>query len=559
MAPPTPDESLTAPLPTAPFREVRSRVAPPTPAGRPDGARRTVTNGSAAAGVHTVRANGAPVRVRSPQSPAPDALPHAVHARPPAPPLPTAQRRTTTDGGPAQPDADCRTTALEKLVRTAAPGAGMPTEDRRTVVAGAVALLCLVAALLEATADLLPDEPLFWVLTPLRLVVVIGLAAVAVIGVRPAQLRSPLDVPVALLLLTTAAATVLAGQPWSPWRGVLTAVGVFYLAVGVRRALPDSFPAVSMLALVAVAVAGTTAARQFANGTDTGFCRGSFDGSADFCGGDELIRATGTFSNPNLLAAFLVLLLPLAAAGAMALADRTARLVGTAAVVVGYAAVLFTASRGGILAALAGVAAFVVLRRPTRRRLLVAGGISVLGVVAMAVASGGRFGVRSDVWSAAVSLLLDEPLGVGPGRAGALIDTIVPGDEAFTHAHNLWLNWAVEAGVPGLLAVLALTALTALVVLRAAARGSDLAVAAGAGLAGFAVMSLADHPANAVRISIALWAVLGLVAAESLSARFLTLPLRSRPVTGARRRRVQSEGSRSVGVPVGARSRSGSR
>jgi hypothetical protein len=60
-----------------------------------------------------------------------------------------------------------------------------------------------------------------------------------------------------------------------------------------------------------------------------------------------------------------------------------------------------------------------------------------------------------------------------------------------------------------------------------------------AGLAGFAVMSLADHPANAIRVSIALWFVLALVAAESA------------PRTPARRRSGQ--------LATGVRSRSGSR
>lgn len=530
VAPPTPDESLTAPLPTAPFREVRA-------AGSPRNGTRT--NGARTNGVHTHGAgtNGA-VRVRQPATQPP--------ARPPVP-HPSGQHSTATVRHPAVRPRVASAEPPAFAPAAPAPRAGAePTApvDRHVVVAGSVALLCLAAAILEATADLLPDDPVFWVFTPLRLVLVIGLAALAVAGLRPAQLRSPLDFPVALLLMATAAATVLAGQQWSPWRGVLTTVGVFYLAVGVRRALPDSWPALSLLTLVGVAVAGTTAARQIANGTDTGFCRGSFDGSADLCTGEELIRATGTFSNPNLLAAFLVLLLPLAAAGSMALADRTARLIGTAAVVVGYAAVLLTGSRGGILAALAGVAAFVVLRRPTRRRLLVAGGVSVVGVGVMAAASGGSFGVRSDVWSAAVSLLVSEPLGVGPGRAGALIDATVPGGEAFTHAHNLWLNYAVEAGLPGLVAALALTALAGLVVVRAAARGSDVAVALGAGLAGFAVMSLADHPANAIRIAIALWALLGLVAAESRSTRSYSGPalpvgplLGRSQMRGARRRR----------------------
>ncbi len=346
---------------------------------------------------------------------------------------------------------------------------------------------------------------------------------------------------------------MLAGQPWAAWRGVLTAVAAYYLVVGVRRSVPDAGPALGLLALVGVAVAGTVAARQAAAGTATGFCRGAIDGSADVCGPDAVIRAVGTFSNPNLLAAFLVLLLPVAAAGAAQLADRASRLVGTALVVVGYAAVLLTASRGGIVAAVAGAAVFVVLRRDhgrvlpvgERRRLgravvvlLGVGGVVAAGLLLLAPAL--SVGVRADVWTAAVGLVAQHPLGVGPGRAGALLDAAIAGDEAFQHAHNLWLNWAVEAGVPGLVARAGdHRGRCDRSPCRAAIAGSATAVAAGAGLAGFAVMSLADHPANAIRVSIAVWIVLALVAAESA------------PRTLA--------GAALVSPPQAVRSRSGSR
>ncbi|MBW0117055.1 O-antigen ligase domain-containing protein, partial [Pseudonocardia sp. KRD-169] len=237
--------------------------------------------------------------------------------------------------------------------------APLPTiRPRRAAVGGALALLCLAAVLLDAAADLLPDDPLAGVLTPLRLVVLLGLAALAV--ARPVPVRTPFDLPVALLLVAAAVATALNGQPWSGWRAVLTGAAVLYLTAGVRRVVPGAWPALALLALLGVGVAATAAARQSANGTGTGFCRGALDGSADLCTGVEMIRATGTFANPNLLAAFLVLLLPIAAAGATGLADRASRLVGTAVVVVGYAALLLTGSRGGVLAAVAGVTAFVV-------------------------------------------------------------------------------------------------------------------------------------------------------------------------------------------------------
>jgi hypothetical protein len=384
---------------------------------------------------------------------------------------------------------------------------------RRAVAGGAVALLCLMAVLLEAATDLLPDEPITWVVTPVRLVLGIGLVAATVAGVRPRQWRTPLDVPIAGLVLATAVATVVAGQPWPGWRAVLTAVAAYYLVVGVRRAMPGSDAALGLLALVAVAAAATAATRQVASDIATGFCRGAIDGSADFCGPDTAIRATGTFANPNLLAAFLVLLLPIAAAGSMTLADRASRLVGTAAVVLGYAAVLLTGSRGGVVAAVAGAAVFVALRGPGPRvRIaLVVGAVTALAGALLLLVTGASVGVRADVWTAAVRLVGTHPLGVGPGRAGPLLDAAVTGDEAFQHAHNMWLNWAVETGVPGLAAMLAITVGAGLLAVRAARGGSVAGAAVGAGLAGFAVMALADHPANAIRISLAMWAVLALV------------------------------------------------
>lgn len=294
-----------------------------------------------------------------------------------------------------------------------------------------------------------------------------------------------------------------------------------------RKALPDAWPALALLALAGTAIASLTAVRQAANGIDTGFCRGALDASADTCTGGAMIRVIGTFYNPNLLAAFLVLLLPVAAAGSLALADRSARLIGAALVVVGYGAVVLTYSRGGIIAALAGLAVLVATRGqgivglPGRRRqrlatsLLVVGAIGAVAACVLALGTAGGFGVRSDVWGAALRLVTTHPLGVGLGRGGALLDAAIPGDEPFQHAHNLWLNWAVETGLPGLLAVLAMTVGVVLIVVRGVRAGSAAAATCGAGLAGFAVLSLADHPANAQRIALVLWIVLGLVAADS--------------------------------------------
>jgi O-antigen ligase len=417
---------------------------------------------------------------------------------------------------PTTPTATVRPAAARPDL--ARPDPAGPGPDRRTTVAGGVALLCLAAVLLESAADLLPDDPVAGVLTPLRVALLAGLVALAVAGAR--RVTPPaFDVAVAVALGAAAAATLLAGGSWAPWRALLTTAAAAYLAAGVRRVLPGSGPALGLLALVAVAVAGAAGVRQAADGTATGFCRGALDGTADVCTGAELVRVTGTFANPNLLAALLVLLLPVAAAGSAALADRASRLVGSGAVAVGYAALLLTGSRGGVLGAIVGVAVLAVLRRPTRARLLAGAGATAAGVAVLAVATGGRFGVRAEVWAAAAGLVAAHPLGVGPGRGGAMIDAAVPGDEPFAHAHDLWLHWAVESGVGGLLAALALTGIATVAVAAAARHGSVAAAASGAGLAGFAVLSLADHPANASRIALALFVVLGATVAGATGAR----------------------------------------
>src|SRR5262249_12243311 len=140
--------------------------------------------------------------------------------------------------------------------------------------------------------------------------------------------------------------------------------------------------------------------------------------------------------------------------------------------------------------------------------------VSASAVGVLVALSAGSVGVRADVWTAAARLAVRHPLGVGLGRAGAAIDAVVAGDEPFAHAHNLWLNWAAQAGLPGRLAASALTVGAAALAVRAARGRAPMAIAAGSALAGFAVMSISDHPANTTRVSLALWLVLGLLAAE---------------------------------------------
>lgn len=432
----------------------------------------------------------------------------------------TNQRRLD---GPAAPagrlPVDRGRTGCLPAGRTSSIGTGDP--GRVLVACRAVPLLALAVVLWDAAADVLPDHPVVWVVTPVRLVVLLGLVGLlpslatarwAAIGPRLMRLLAFLLL--SLLLLVAAAVPAHTYGAWSAWRGLVTCVGVALLAAGVVGFRPQSWRAVMSASTVAVAVAALAGIRQSVQGIPTGFCRGALDGSADSCGHPGvLVRADGTFGNPNLLAAFLVLVVPLAAAYAAGEDDRDSRVVGALLAVAGVGGLVATGSRAAVMSVVVAVAAFVVLRRPTRRRVLV-GVVGTLGALAAGVAAlalGVGVGVRLDVWRAAVQLVGQYPWGVGLGRTGDLLAAAVPGDEQFRHAHNLWLDMLLAAGPGGLVAVAGLTLLAAVCAVRAAKRGSAAGVALGCSLAGFALYCLFDNPLNAIRNAYAAWMILGLV------------------------------------------------
>ncbi|WP_168582944.1 O-antigen ligase family protein [Gephyromycinifex aptenodytis] len=400
------------------------------------------------------------------------------------------------------------------------PPSSRPQAWRRRQLCSAIAIAALAVVLAQATTDALPDQPVFWLFTPLRLVVLLGLAALLCADrIRPVVLPprpSALGIAVLALVASGAIAALRTGHGWASWRALLTAIAVAYLATGIRRIAPASWLAITHLALFAVAIAATSALAQVANGVPTGFCRGALDGSADTCLAGSLIRATGPFANPNLLAPFLVLLVPIAGSAVGRADDLHTRTVLALPLVAAAAAVLVTWSRGGMCAAIAAALTFVVVARPSRLRLYLGGGAVVaalLGVTAL-LSLGFSAGVRTSVWRAAMTLAGAHPWGSGMGRSGALIDHMVPGDERFRHAHNLWLTWLVETGWLGLSATVAISVILIARLVRAAKSGHASVPALAAALTGFFVASLVDHPANAERLALTLAVVVGLAAAE---------------------------------------------
>jgi putative inorganic carbon (HCO3(-)) transporter len=196
---------------------------------------------------------------------------------------------------------------------------------------------------------------------------------------------------------------------------------------------------------------------------------------------------SGEDINANVAGGALVILLPLGIAGlgwAITRAGRTLAVLLSAVLVlllgIAGVALLLTASRGAWIALGAGGAAALFVawrqRRPARAwlgPLLLLGGAILLGgifwaavtlpgfarVLGNAASVGNSVGGRPDLWRGMLALVGDYPFtGSGLGSTMMVYSTYVLLLHVgyITHAHNLFLQIAVEQGLPGLILFLAL-------------------------------------------------------------------------------------------------------
>lgn len=165
-----------------------------------------------------------------------------------------------------------------------------------------------------------------------------------------------------------------------------------------------------------------------------------------------------------------------AAAGAATLLEAgpgRRRVLAAVAVLSGAAVLIGSGSRGGALAAFAGVV--LAFRRAGRPRLVVAAGVAALAALALAPGDALRGLLKLDrpganqrpgIWAAAAAVANDRPLlGTGPGRFEAGFQRrLVPAPEGLSiaryglstaYAHSEPLQAAAETGWPGLVLLLA--------------------------------------------------------------------------------------------------------
>lgn len=187
-------------------------------------------------------------------------------------------------------------------------------------------------------------------------------------------------------------------------------------------------------------------------------------------------RLQYTLTNPNLVAGLLAYTLPLGAAAVVVARSRWRRVNAILWLLLCGLVLVTTFSRGGWLAAIAGLLAFaallvrrrVAISSAVRRRWVLWAGAVIMLLVGLAAYTNlsewyrpGSDEARLAMWRYALPMIREHPLiGSGPRTYGArLLDywdaTQDPAPYVFLGtAHNALLQSAAELGLPGALAVL---------------------------------------------------------------------------------------------------------
>ena len=203
---------------------------------------------------------------------------------------------------------------------------------------------------------------------------------------------------------------------------------------------------------------------------------------------ENVVRVASTLAHPNLLAAYLAMILPLAAARLWQGPHRTQYAALLALLII---CLVFTYSRAGWLAAGTGLAAWgmALLHRNGQKRLALAlAAALVIGLAGLLVLSalpplpgsaphplqtlttlfrwkGATAQIRLHGWTACLDAIRARPLlGYGPATFRMVLEWNLPPDLApyggagalDGHAHNVYLAVAVESGLLGLLIYLGL-------------------------------------------------------------------------------------------------------
>ena len=249
--------------------------------------------------------------------------------------------------------------------------------------------------------------------------------------------------------------------------------------------------------------------------------------------------------NPNEVAGTLAFLLPLPI-GLLLLApvSRRQRLGLALGVLLGLGVLILSASRSAFLGLGLGLLTLVIWRwRRLGFSVLLVAGVAVAAVLVLygetvsdlflaidAAGSGtGSLAVRMEIWHRALLMIADFPFtGIGLNTFPLVVERLyplflIPVGTPMPHAHNVFLQAAIDYGLGGLLAFLALWASAGMVGWRAlrlareegSPPSKDAVAVAGlmAGLLAYLVAGLTDVITLGAKPTLLLWLMLGLLVA----------------------------------------------
>jgi putative inorganic carbon (HCO3(-)) transporter len=405
----------------------------------------------------------------------------------PAPPTPWLLRWQGVLAGQASGPLTSRLPALAGIVLCALM-AGLPLVTR-----GGLSLLILAAGLL-------------WLIWALR---------------TPAGGLGPINGWLLLLLGIAVVATGCSPVPVAAFKGLLKLVsylGVYALMRQLLAEAPQWWNRIVAALLAGQLVSAVLAIRQL-YGDTTELARWADPNSV----ADGTIRVYGPLENPNLLAGYLIPILPIALVALLRWRSWPQRLFAGCALLLGAVALFLSYSRGGwlgMLAALGSLALLLVLRQtrqwpPLWRRLfpalLLVAAVAVL-VVAVTQVEPLRIRVlsllagredssnnfRINVWLAAIDMIQARPwLGIGPGNTAFNLIYPLYQQPKFNalSAYSVPLELLVEGGVPYLLAAVGLLIASlraGLAQLKGESSWALPALAALAAIAGLGVQGITD-------------------------------------------------------------------
>ena len=205
--------------------------------------------------------------------------------------------------------------------------------------------------------------------------------------------------------------------------------------------------------------------------------------------GDARSPVFATLGRANFLGAYLAILAPLTLALLVSSTRRSARRAWLALFVGVLVVTAMTLARGAWLATAVSLSLFALLwwrsQLAPRWRALAWSGIGLLllagplAVFWMGQRQPGSTAARMAIWKGTVELIGKRPLlGYGSDALGVVFPGVYPPELVYTlgrqffvdRAHNLFLDWAVTTGLPGLMAFLLVLVTFVIVVGRALRR-----------------------------------------------------------------------------------------